>query len=83
MSGYDEERIAGLLRRLPPAPRGWVEAASELPRARAGIDELAERARRDLAFRELLLADLESALAREGVEPRPALIELLRQRVAE
>jgi hypothetical protein len=83
MSDYDVERIAELLGRLPPAPRGWVEAASELPRARAGIDELAERARRDLAFREVLLADLETALAREGVEPRPALIDLLRRRVAE
>jgi hypothetical protein len=30
MSGYDEEHIAELLRFLPPAPAGWVEARPSL-----------------------------------------------------
>jgi hypothetical protein len=83
MSGYDEERIAELLRVLPPAPAGWVEAAQELPRARMEIEGLVERAQADVAFRARLLVDIEAALAAEGIEPRPALVELVRRRVAE
>ena len=37
---YDDEQIARLLAALPPAPRGWVEAAQELPLARLRIDEI-------------------------------------------
>jgi hypothetical protein len=81
--GYDEERLGELLRSLPPAPSGWVQAAQELPRARAEIDGLVERAREDIAFRAALLADVEAALAAEGVEPRRALIDLLRRSVVE
>ena len=80
---YDEERLGELLRALPPAPSGWVQAAQELPRARAEIDGLVERAREDAAFRAALLTDAEAALAAEGVEPRRALVDLLRRRVAE
>lgn len=83
MSIYDEERIGELLRRLPPPPRGWVAAASELPAARAEIDGLVERANADAAFRAAVLADIEAALAAAGVEPRPALIDLVRRRVSE
>ena len=83
MSHYDEEHIGELLRALPPAPAGYVQAAQELPRARAEIDGLAERAKEDLAFRAQLLADLEAALVAEGVVPRPALVDLLRRRVTE
>ena len=43
MSSYDEQRLAELLRTLPPAPEGWVKAAQELPLARAELDELVER----------------------------------------
>jgi hypothetical protein len=82
MSGYDEERIAELLRVLPPAPLGWVEAAQELPRARVEIAGLVERAQADADFRARLLADIEAALAAEGLEPRPALVELVRRRVS-
>ena len=42
---YDEEKLGTLLRRLPPAPEGWVRAAQELPAARAALDD-ARRARR-------------------------------------
>jgi hypothetical protein len=57
--GYDEERIAELLRLLPPAPRGWVRAAQELPLARLGLDAIVRRAEEDAAFRARLVADLE------------------------
>jgi hypothetical protein len=80
---YDEERLGELLRLLPPAPEGWVLAAQELPSARAGIDTLVERAKEDQAFRAALLADIEAALAAEGVEPSRPLVDLLRRRVAE
>ena len=83
MSGYDEERIAELLRVLRPAPLGWVQAAEELPRARVEIAGLVARAQADAEFRARLLADAEAALAAEGVEPRPALIELVRRRISE
>ena len=83
MRSYDEERIGELLRALPPAPVGYVEAAQELPRARAEIDGLVERAKTDIAFRAALLADIEAALLAEGVEPRPMLVDLLRRRVIE
>ena len=83
MSGYDEERIAELLRVLPPAPMGWLEAAQELPRARAEIAGLVERAQADAGYRAQLLADIETALAAEGLVPRPSLIELVRRRMSE
>ncbi|TML71796.1 MAG: hypothetical protein E6G14_01220 [Actinobacteria bacterium] len=83
MSGYDEERIAERLRVLPPAPIGWVEAAQELPRARAEIAGLVERAQADAGYRAQLLADIETALAAEGLVPRPSLIELVRRRMSE
>jgi len=81
-NAWNEERLAGLLRLLKPAPRGWVEAAAELPRLRAVLDDLVERAEADAAFRAALIADLEAALAREGVEPTPRLIEVLCTRLA-
>ena len=80
MSAYDEERIAELLRALPAAPGGWVRAAQELPAARAGLDQIVARAREDAAFRDALIADLESALAAAGFEPEPRLVEALRRR---
>jgi hypothetical protein len=80
MSQFSEERLATLLRLLPPVPRGWVEAAQELPLARLGLDRIVARAEADARFRELLIADLEAALALEGVEPDPAILEALRRR---
>ena len=78
---YDEERLAKLLRVLPPAPEGWVRAAQELPLARKGLDEIVRRAEEDAAFRSRLLENLESALAAEGYDPDPALAEAVRRRV--
>lgn len=78
MNAYDEERIAGLLRLLPPAPQGWVQAAQELPAARAALDELVVRAEQDATFRLHLLADLERAVAEAGYEPSPFVVSRLR-----
>ncbi len=78
---FDEQRLAELLRRLPPAPQGWTEAAAELPRARRILDDIVARAEADLEYRRAVLADLEAALAEAGIEPAtPALAEELRHR---
>jgi hypothetical protein len=47
MTELEEERLAELIAVLPPAPPAWVEAATELPHARAAIEELAARAAAD------------------------------------
>jgi hypothetical protein len=78
---FDEERLGGLLRRLPPAPAGWVRAAQELPGARRSLDDIVARAEADAEFRRLVVADLEAALDQEGVEPAPRLVDELRERL--
>jgi hypothetical protein len=80
---YDEERIGGLLRLLRPAPEGWMRAAQELPRARTTFGQIVERAEADRAFRAALVADLERALAAEGIEPDRRLVDELRERLHE
>jgi hypothetical protein len=79
---FDEERLAELLRTLPPAPQAWIKAAQELPLARAEYDEIVARAEADAAFRTALIADLEAALAQEGYEPSEHLLHELRERLA-
>jgi hypothetical protein len=81
-NAWTEERIGYLLGLLRPAPHSWLEAAAELPLFRAVLDQLVERAEADAAFRATLIADLEAALEREGVEPTPRLVEALRSRLA-
>ena len=76
---FDEERLGELLRVLRPAPRGWVQAAQELPAARRSLDEIVGRAEADLAFRAALIADLETALAAEGYDPGHRVVEELRR----
>jgi hypothetical protein len=78
---YDEERLGALLRLLPPAPVGWVRAAQELPTARHTFDEIVARAEADLAFRNALKADLETALAAEGYEPERRILDEIRERL--
>jgi hypothetical protein len=80
---YDEEKLGELLRRLPPAPEGWVRAAQELPTARAAFDGLVARAEADAELRQRILADLEAAMAAEGVEPSSALLAALRERLSQ
>jgi hypothetical protein len=79
---YDEERLAALLRMLPPAPTGWVQAAQELPRARMEIDEIAQRAEADAEFRAAAIADLEAALEQAGYDVDPSLLPELRERLS-
>jgi hypothetical protein len=81
IGSYHEERLGLLLRVLRPAPTGWVLAAQELPAARRTLDDLVARAESDRAFRAALLADLEQALAREGVEPDRRTLDELRERL--
>ncbi len=80
MTAFDEERLAALIRALPPTPEGWVRAAQELPLARPELDEIVARAEADAEFRARLLADLEAALEAEGYERDPAIVEALRVR---
>jgi hypothetical protein len=83
MNAYDIERLSRLIGMLPPAPADWVQAAQELPRARRELDTIVARAEADKAFREGLVADLESGLRAEGIEPTRPLLEELRRRVSE
>lgn len=76
-----EEQIAEALRALPEPPRGWVQAAKELPAARRELETIFERIERDERFRERLLADLEAMLRAEGVEPTPVVVAHLRRRL--
>jgi len=78
---FNEERLADLLRMLPPAPEGWVEAAQELPRVRAEMDQIVARALEDAEFRRSLIADLEEALRLEGYEPERMPLDELRRRL--
>jgi hypothetical protein len=78
---YDEERLGELFRLLPEVPEGWARAAQELPAARAALDTLVARAEADAAERERIVADLEDALAAEGVEPTSILLAEARARL--
>ena len=80
VSPFDEARLAELLRKLPPAPEAWVRAAQELPLASLGLDEIVRRAEEDAEYRRRLIDDLEQALAADGYERDPALLEALRRR---
>jgi len=82
MSAYDIERLSRLIRMLSPAPAAWVRAARELPRARRELDSIVQRAEADAEYRRALVADLESALRAEGVEPTWPLLDELRRRVS-
>ena len=77
-----EERFAELLREMPEPPRGWVDAAKQLPGMRRELETILERIERDERFRELVAADLEAMLRAEGVEPTPAVVAHLRRRLA-
>jgi hypothetical protein len=76
-----EEQIAELIALLPPPPSGWVQAAIELPAARAAMDRLVEQAQADQATRQAILSDLEGALQAAGVDPRPHLVRQLQARL--
>jgi hypothetical protein len=77
-----EEWLAALLALLPPAPEAWLEAARQLPAARAQIDGIVARAELDAAYRARIVSDLEQALAADGIEPSEALQRELARRLA-
>ena len=77
-----EERLAALLALLPPAPEAWVEAAKQLPAARAQIETIVARAEEDAGYRARLVADLEAALVADGIEPTAALQRELTRRLS-
>jgi len=81
MTRYEIEELARLLALLPPAPKGWVEAAQELPQARVSLDGLVALAEQDAEFRTRLLADLEAAFAESNIRPTPSLLEEARRRL--
>lgn len=81
MTEFEEERLAALLRLLPPAPHGWDEAAQELPRVRPAIDTIVERAEADAAFRAGLVANLEATLEEAGIEATPSVLASIRMRL--
>jgi hypothetical protein len=82
MRHYDEETLADLLRTLAAPPEAWVKAAQEIPLARRGLDDIVERAREDQAFRDALIADLETALESAGYDTDSALTEAVRARLS-
>jgi hypothetical protein len=82
MTGYDEERLAVLLAALPAPPRGWVEAAQQLPHMKSEADRLVARAEADSAFRAALVDDLEAALRLEGIEPSQPVVARLRKHLS-
>jgi hypothetical protein len=77
----DIGQIARLIAALPPAPVGWVEAATELPNARMALDLLCEQAAADAELRARMIADLESALAESGIASTPRLLATARTRL--
>jgi hypothetical protein len=81
MTASDHETLGRLIATLRPVPVGWTEAAQELPAARRGIDGIVARAEADAAFRARVVADLESALAEEGIEPTSPILDELRNRL--
>jgi len=83
MNPYDDEHLAQLIGALPPAPEAWVQAAQELPFARAQLDDIVARAEADAEFRRALFADLEQALRLEGYELDSLPLEELRRRLGD
>ena len=79
---YSEERVAELLRALPPAPAAWVAAAAELPRTRAELDQIVELASADADFRRALIENLETALQSAGFTADRIRVVELRRRLA-
>ena len=52
-----------------------------VPDLDAELDDIVARAEADAEFRDRLVADLESALAAEGIEPDPQILQALRERL--
>jgi hypothetical protein len=70
----DEHELGRLLRLLPPAPPGWVEAAAELPFLGAELTDILARARDDGRFRTGLRTDADSTLREHGYDLSPSVV---------
>ena len=64
----------------PPGPGSTLQP--RCPVCVRYFDDLVERAEADAAFRSVVIADLEAALAREGVQPTTRRLEVLRSRLS-
>ena len=74
VSAYNDEKLAELLRALPPAPKAWVRAVQALGLSQPTIADLVERAKTDDRFRKALIANPGAALEAEGYEVEPDVI---------
>ena len=83
MNAFGEERLGSLIGLLEPAPEGWVRAAQEIPAFRRMLDDIVEKAEADKAFRDALVADLESAIAAAGYDPEPRMVEEVRREIGQ
>lgn len=79
---HPEERLARLLRELPPAPPAWVAAAQALPAARRALDEIGYRVLADAPSRAAQTRRLEAALDEAGSEPTTELVQALERLLA-
>jgi hypothetical protein len=77
----NEERLAGLISALPPAPEAWEQAAKDLPRAETAFDQILARAAEDDEFRMMAMDHPEDVLREAGCEPVPAAVSALRSRL--
>jgi hypothetical protein len=83
VTDFDSHQIAEQIARLRPAPRGWVEAAQQLPAARRAVETLVARAQQSETERLAIVRNLEESLHAEGVEPRSDLVRELRDLLAD
>jgi hypothetical protein len=77
----DIEQLGRLIACLPPAPRGWVAAAAELPRTWRELESILDRATVDAELRASLDRDLERVLADAGIVPSPSIVAEVRNRM--
>ena len=77
----DEIELGELIGMMPPAPEAWVEAAKQRPRIERGVAQILALAEADAEFRAALIEDLEAAVRRAGVDPRPDVVEAIRERI--
>jgi hypothetical protein len=83
VTDLDSQQIAEHIARLRPAPRGWVQAAQELPAARRAVETLVARAQQSEEERAAIVRNLEESLHAQGVEPRSYLVRELRDLLAD
>jgi hypothetical protein len=83
VTDFDSHQIAEHIALLRPAPRGWVQAAQQLPAARRALVTLVARAQQSETERAAIVRDLEESLHAEGVEPRSKLVCELRDLLAD